>query len=166
MIDRVRLAFPIFLFSAAAAAVAGAQFSQTLISGHAVVIDGDTILIGGAHIRLYGVDAPESSQHCNDDQGRPYGCGLLATSALEEEIGGDAVVCIPRDTDRYGRTVAVCAARGRDLGNALVRRGYAIAYRRYSTMYVDAEIEARETKRGLWSGTFQEPEAWRREHQR
>ena len=33
-------------------------------SGHARVIDGDTIELGTARVRLFGVDAPESAQSC------------------------------------------------------------------------------------------------------
>jgi endonuclease YncB( thermonuclease family) len=32
------------------------------LSGQASIIDGDTLEIHGTHIRLWGIDAPESSQ--------------------------------------------------------------------------------------------------------
>ena len=35
-----------------------------VISGNAIVIDGDTIKIKGASIRLFGIDAPEKKQIC------------------------------------------------------------------------------------------------------
>ncbi len=34
------------------------------VSGPARVIDGDTIEVAGEHIRLHGIDAPESGQRC------------------------------------------------------------------------------------------------------
>ena len=35
------------------------------ITGHAKVIDGDTIIIKENKIRLYGIDAPENNQICS-----------------------------------------------------------------------------------------------------
>ena len=45
------------------------------IMGTASVIDGDTIDIHGARIRLDAIDAPESSQLCLNADGANYGCG-------------------------------------------------------------------------------------------
>lgn len=45
----------------------------------------------------------------------------------------------------------------------MVRQGHAIAYRRYAEDYVAAEGEAKAAKRGIWAGTFQDPQDWRRE---
>ena len=44
----------------------------------------------------------------------------------------------------------------------MVRNGWAIAYRRYSKDYIEEEQEARRDKLGIWQGTFQFPEEWRR----
>jgi hypothetical protein len=43
--------------------------------GRASVLDGDTIEIRGTRIRLFGIDAFESSQLCYEDQ-RPWRCWL------------------------------------------------------------------------------------------
>jgi hypothetical protein len=48
--------------------------------GQASVIDGDTLEIHGVRIRLWGVDAPESSQLCRDDDSKLYQCGSQADS--------------------------------------------------------------------------------------
>jgi endonuclease YncB( thermonuclease family) len=37
------------------------------LSGQASIIDGDTLEIHGTRIRLWGIDAPESSQLCQGD---------------------------------------------------------------------------------------------------
>jgi endonuclease YncB( thermonuclease family) len=44
-----------------------------------------------------------------------------------------------------------------------VRQGWAIAYTRYSNEYLAAQNEAEMAKRNIWSGTFMNPERWRRE---
>ena len=131
------------------------------INGPAKVIDGDTIVIHGAKIRLYGIDAPESAQVCQAN-GKSYRCGTSTTLALTRRIGGRSVSCEERDRDRYGRVVAVCHAGGEDLNGWLVSEGLAIAYRHYSTDYVGQEQVAREAARGLWRGEFVEPWQWRK----
>jgi len=77
------------------------------------------------------------------------------------------VACSARGRDRYGRTLAICSAGDiADLGEALVRDGYAVDYRRYTSDYLAAEDEARAARRGIWQGDFERPEDWRRRHPR
>jgi endonuclease YncB( thermonuclease family) len=134
--------------------------AQDIVTGRASVVDGDSLEIHGAPVRLHGVDAPESQQWCSRNS-IAYRCGQEAALLLAEKIGPHVVSCRRRDTDRYGRMVAVCTAGGEDLGGWMVSQGYAIAYRRYSREYVAAEEQAREAKRGLWAGEFQRPEDFR-----
>lgn len=135
------------------------------IAGPARVVDGDTLEVSGAHVRLEGIDAPERGQTCRrGPAGEGYRCGLAASAALARLIAGRPVRCGPTGTDRYGRTLAVCWAGQTDIGAALVRSGWALAYVRYSTRYVGEEAEARAAGRGMWGGTFQPPWDWRREH--
>jgi endonuclease YncB( thermonuclease family) len=46
----------------------------------------------------------------------------------------------------------------------MVRNGYAIAYRKYSKLYIPDENLAKDEKLGLWRGIFVEPEQWRRKN--
>jgi endonuclease YncB( thermonuclease family) len=130
------------------------------------VADGDTIELGGQRIRLQGIDAPELYQECRDASGRNWACGRRARSELRRLIGNDAVQCDRRTTDRFGRLVAVCRAGGRDLGEAMVRSGFALAYPDWASPYGAAQADARSRKAGLWAGTFEKPRAWRDEHPR
>src|SRR4029453_9677723 len=75
-------------------------------TGRASVIDGDTIEIHGQRIRLFGIDAPESRQTC-EANGQTYRCGQQAALSLADHVGQRTVACEERDTDRYGRIVAV-----------------------------------------------------------
>ena len=131
------------------------------VVGRASVTDGDTLEVAGTKIRLHGIDAPESSQLCQDAAGATVRCGQRAALALAERIGSAPVTCTPRDTDRYGRTVAVCTAGGTSLNAWLVREGHALAYRRYIRAYVPLEGAARRAKRGIWTGTFTDPARYR-----
>lgn len=153
--------FFIWTFSGSGGQFSTGEGSSPLIVGTALIVDGDTIRIGGTRIRLHGIDAPESEQTCRDGDGNEYRCGQRATSALSNKIGGKTVTCERKDTDRYGRIVAVCRAGGEDLNGWLVSEGHAVAYMRYSFSYVPEEIEARFAGRGIWAGTFTDPEDWR-----
>jgi hypothetical protein len=69
--------------------------------------------------------------------------GIIATGTLEMLVKGKTVVCQPKTTDRYGRTVAICRADDEDLGRTMVQLGMAWAFVRYSRDYVDVEAQAR-----------------------
>ena len=127
------------------------------------VIDADTLHVAGQKVRLQGIDAPESAQSCRGADGRSYLCGDQATRALRERIGGRAVTCTIEGRDRYNRALGNCSmADGTDLNGWLVRQGYALAYRRYSTRYVPQEDQARSARAGIWAGEFVPPWDWRR----
>lgn len=132
------------------------------ILGTASVIDGDTVDIHGRRIRLFGVDAPESRQTCVKSSGEAWRCGAAAANALADHIGRRPISCVQRDTDRYGRVVAVCSVGGEDLGAWLVRQGWAVAYRQYASDYIGDETAARTARRGIWSGQFDLPSDWRK----
>ena len=138
------------------------SISAETITGVASVTDGDTLEIRGKRIRLHGIDAPESSQHCVRPSVQEWRCGQLAALALSDRIGRRSVSCEERDIDRYGRTIAVCSQDGVDLNSWMVREGWAVAYRQYSQDYVREEAEARRAGRNIWSGSFVMPWDWRR----
>ena len=133
------------------------------VTGTASVTDGDTLVIHGERIRLYGIDAPESAQQCQDGEGKAWRCGQRAALALSDKIGRRPVTCEQRTTDLYDRPVSVCRAGGEDLNLWMVEQGWARAYRKYSSDYVGAEATARAARVGIWAGTFQDPWAYRKE---
>jgi endonuclease YncB( thermonuclease family) len=132
------------------------------ITGVASVIDGGTIEIHGTPIRLEGIDAPESGQQCEAD-GQNYPCGQRAAFALSDMLTQHTVTCQVLGHDRFSRTIGRCFAGSQDVQRALVRAGWAIAYRRYSKDYVADEEAAHAARVGIWAGTFIAPEKWRRE---
>lgn len=132
------------------------------VAGTASVVDADTLEIGGVRVRLTGVDAPESGQKCRDAGGRFVRCGTIAANALSAWLNRNPVSCEIEDKDRYGRLIGKCSVRGDDVQEWLVSHGHALAYRTYSTAYVEAELKARQAKAGVWSGEFIAPWDWRK----
>ena len=145
--------------------VISAHDATAEIVGTASVIDGDTIEVRGQRIRLFGIDAPESSQLCSVND-KTFRCGQQAALALADKIGERTVSCTEKDIDRYQRVVAVCYLGSEDLNGWLVEEGWAIAFRKYSLDYVSDENEARKAKRGIWRGDFETPWEWRATHPR
>lgn len=129
--------------------------------GRARVLDGDTIVLAGETVRLFGIDAPEHSQTCQDDTGAAWPCGRAATNRLRQIIGAQPVSCTPRDRDRFGRLVATCTAGGGDIAARMVEAGMAVAYRRYSRAYIPHETRAKAQGLGLHTGRYATPEAYR-----
>jgi endonuclease YncB( thermonuclease family) len=111
---------------------AGGTAWSDSFTGQASLIDGDTLEIHGTRIRLWGIDAPESSQLCRGDDSLPYRCGAKAANDLDAFIAGRPVSCLPISLDRYGRAVTTCAVGGADLGDWLVRNGLALDWPEYS----------------------------------
>jgi endonuclease YncB( thermonuclease family) len=132
------------------------------ISGIARVIDGDTIEINRKRIRLHGIDAPEQKQKCLDANKLEYACGEYATTFLRTKVQSARVSCNVNGVDRYKRLIAVCYIGSENINNWLVRRGWAIAYKRYSKDYVSTERKARIERNGVWKGAFVEPWKWRK----
>lgn len=120
------------------------------------VADGDTLTVAsrGRHrtvIRLYGIDAPEVRHR--ETPGQQF--GRDARQALKALTQGRVVTVAIVDVDTHGRSVGVVHEGGADINLAMVRGGWAWAYRRhlaapYASEYIGAEREAREARRGLW----------------
>lgn len=128
------------------------------LEGRAHVVDGDTIRLGEARIRLKGIDAPEMRQTCFRS-GRSYSCGETARRALIELVSGHPVRCRSVGRDRYQRVLARCTVNGADIGERMVEMGWAVSYGRD---YDREEGRARSRSEGLWAGEFERPQDWRR----
>ncbi len=122
------------------------------------VIDGDTIEVSTSHglfrsatrarIRLYGIDAPESTQKRGRDSAR----------YLESLIGSKKKVWLDtKSTDQYGRSVGLVYHRKRrpdqSCNYLMVLAGHARAYMatgQEKDLYRLAETEASRKRRGIW----------------
>ena len=137
---------------------------QSVPRGSYMAVDGDSLRRDAEDFRLHGIDAPELHQSCETAAGRPYPCGREARGALRSLVSGQNLDCRVLDIDRYDRSVVACQAGEQSLNAEMVRRGWAIAYRRHGRQYITEEGAARAARRGLWQGRFDNPEDWRARH--
>jgi endonuclease YncB( thermonuclease family) len=124
------------------------------------VVDGDTLALGKQRIRLNGIDAPETSQICQDNAGSDYRCGQVAAKALDDWLARSRPTrCVGVGLDQYDRVVADCfRADGLSVQKWLVRNGHALDWPRYSKgAYAADQAAAKAAQAGLWQGRFEAP---------
>ncbi|MFV9874985.1 MAG: thermonuclease family protein [Rickettsiales endosymbiont of Dermacentor nuttalli] len=132
---------------------------HSIISGYNIkVIDGDIIKVNDITIRLYGIDAPERNQLCyNKTTNEPYKCGLIAKNKLRKLIQGKKIYCHKKNLDKYNRTIAICYVNGIDIAQQLIRKGLALAYRKFSDLYIEDELYAQQNNSYIWNNEFIPP---------
>jgi endonuclease YncB( thermonuclease family) len=153
----------VLLLFCAVTAPAAASNAQTIV-GKARIVDGNAIEINRQQIRLFGISAPAPSQTCTA-KGVQWACGQNATFALSAIVERQWVHCRQKSSHGNGLVIAVCRLagdNGPDIGAAMVRQGWALAYPRQSSVYAVEENAARKAKSGLWVGEFVAPWEWRR----
>lgn len=120
------------------------------------VVDGDTIeLSNGKKVRYIGINTPETVNPNTDVQ-----CMGKEASAKNKELVLGKEVRLEKDvseTDRYGRLLRYVYVGDLFINDYLVRQGYAEASAyppdvKYQSQFNQAETEARDNNRGLWSG--------------
>ncbi len=147
LVKTARLWALVFLLLAAPAL--GAEFTGRVVA----IADGDTLTLLDSgktqhRIRIDGIDAPEKGQAFGQRSKQSLSDLAFSRNALAE--------C--HKVDRYRRAVCKVIVEGIDVGLEQIRRGMAWHYKRYQAeqsaedrrKYSDAEIAARQEKRGLW----------------
>ena len=118
--------------------------------------DGNTIKSGNTTVRLWGIDAPDSRQVCDDG----WAAGQEAAKTLRALIQGRRLECTERGKDRFGQTLALCKADGWDVGAAMVSAGMAWAARQ-NRDYIEQEKDAINARKGVHDHPCLLPWAWR-----
>lgn len=137
-----------------------AYFVTCSAQAHVRVVDGDSLFLGNKEVRLSGIDAPEYKQTCFDAKQKVYDCGKKATQALKKLVHDD-IKCTEVTKDKYKRYVSVCYSHGININKKMVEDGWAVAYKRYTNEYNQAEYLAKKEKKGIWQGRFIKPELYR-----
>ena len=123
------------------------------INGRAQVLSGNLILIGGKTVRLFGIQAPQLDQICRINEAKMR-CGVVAWAELIRIADGAYLSC-DVEKNKHKNTdvkVATCYVGEQDVGEALVRTGYAKALIAQSDRYKVDQEAAKQSARGLWAG--------------
>jgi endonuclease YncB( thermonuclease family) len=92
------------------------------LEGKAVLVDGDSIVIGHKQIRLWGIDAPEMDTRE----------GYLAKRYLRSVIEEKPVRCVEQGARVSSETMAKCYVGQVDIGEVMVLSGHARDWVQYS----------------------------------
>lgn len=126
-----------------------------LTTGSASVVNGTDLDIKSDRIRLWGVDSAERGTSCYRN-GRRWRPEQDAAAALRRCIGGKTVTCrvwrVEREWFRNIHVSECWTEDGLDVGDCMVRGGWAGDYTCYSAgYYQDLETEAKNKGIGIWS---------------
>ena len=134
------------------------------IFGHPHVVSGSILMLNGVRIKLFGIDAPDPTQTCENRHGNSYICGKAAIIWMRNWLNQKNVSCRIISRIENNRTTGICFSEdGKyDVAAAVVNAGWAVAYTEHTQLYVEYERQAAEARRGLWHGRFYKPWDWRR----
>ena len=155
---RVALVVVFVVLAVVGGGLAGGRLGQPG-NGHVdAVLDGDTIVVDGTHVRVIGIDTPEIAHE------KPAACfAAAAADFVRRALLGQRVRITtgPESHDKYGRTLASVTAltgplAGTDLAATLADRGFArqLAIPPNDGNAADIERRVRAARRarlGLWS---------------
>ena len=133
--------------------------------------DGDTCRVSIAdntmwvNVRLFGIDAPETSKKRFRKEGQPM--GEASKDFLNSLVKDKSVTLVQADLDPYNRPVVEIFVGEESANLKMIEAGMAEVYRG-KTKRIDkqkfekAELKAQELKVGIWSQkTYQSPAAFR-----
>ncbi len=151
MVVRIFLILFVLVFSVFSS---GNTYSQEEVSGRATIISGDTISIKNMDdgkqfiFRLWGIDAPELEQPCEEKNGQSVDCGVLARNAVRTIVRKNELVCVDFEKDLEGKLTGLCYMGDQILNGAMD--------------FLDVEKKARLKDRGVWKYKFMAPWKWRK----
>lgn len=133
------------------------------MQGHPQVVSASILVLDGVRIKLFGIDAPDPTQTCENKYGNSYHCGKEAIIWMRDRLNKRNVSCRILSRVENNRTTGICFLRrgNIDLAEAVVSAGWAVAYTEHTQHYVTYERQAAQARRGLWSGRFYRPWDWR-----
>lgn len=114
-----------------------------------VAQDAGTLLAGDKKIHLDGLNPLALDARCGAN-GKAWPCGRAARAALRRFIRGRAVVCSHTAEREKGEVVAHCTVAGTDIGDWLVRYGWATPAADAAEKFSEALELARNEMRGQW----------------
>jgi endonuclease YncB( thermonuclease family) len=145
--------------------VLAAGAARADMQGSPEAVDGDTLRFDGRIVHLYGIDAPEMAQICQNKRGRDFECGVNARRTLNLLIENTTISCREKYRDNHGDVVAVCKQGRMDIAEQLILQGWALSDPQTGADYRHAERAAQGMRDGLWRLKFDPPWEWRSANQ-
>ncbi len=157
------------------------QDNDLLGPTYANAIDGETLFMSGLEVSLFGIDAVERDQICQNGNGKNYSCGQIATQALQTLVQDTKVICFPIVNVNERRLLALCELAAADkalpnsptefiegyrpdnLSRLMIVNGHAISIGLGVDVFKDEQDQAQRLREGIWQGSFLPPRLWRSE---
>ena len=76
--------------------------------------------------RLSGAEPVANSKICVDEEGRRWGCGIIARNSFEKLLKSTDVYCVPTEESEDWIYVT-CGKEGLDVATDMIERGFAVA---------------------------------------
>lgn len=154
------------LFALILGSEASAQATTIPFSSDVTFETGDTWRHEGRKYRLFGVQSCIRGTAYRAPDGQEDDCGLRSLASLAALFSTGTVGCQPIGAAKDGGTFVVCASKiddaTVDVGTALISAGAAFTATLpsgapVSAPYAVAELAAKDSRRGLWEGSFEHP---------
>jgi len=142
----------------------GSSGAPLVITGRAIALTGDTLRLNDISLRLQGIRSPADEDQCRNAGGVAYDCAAWAKDSLSAALGPREVSCKIEGSPSAAYAVpAACHLhiQGRpamDLAGWMVSSGAALVTDAGGELYGDLQSEARDNRRGLWSGSLGQPD--------
>ena len=119
-------------------------------SGRAHVIDAATLVVGSKKLHLAGVELPEEGRECKLLNGIKGDCRKAAVEQLDFFLRWRTVSCDVGELGGDGIPSATCRVGMSDIGEWLVRRGWAVPQGNATQPYHAALLFAQSYRLGQW----------------
>lgn len=120
------------------------------VSGRADVVDALTLVVGSRKLRLEGLELPEDGRSCTLLNGDKVDCRKAAADQLGFFLHWRAVACAVENENTADVPQAQCRVGMSDIGEWLVRRGWAVPAAGTMQQYRSALLFAQSYKLGQW----------------
>ena len=158
------------------------QANDLLGPAFANAVDGETLFMRGVEVKLFGIDAVERDQQCQDAMGLDYPCGRRATQALQRHVQNHDVVCWRAYAISSLKVLGICALqqpgvttpetlngfmklyRSETLSRLQVEQGHALSVGVGEERFGAEQDQAQTLRLGIWQGSFEPPANWRARH--
>ncbi len=121
----------VFLCIFVSAGVSRPVNSAEILEGRTTVVDGDSLIVDGKNVRIWGIDAPEMGTR-SGDRAKKYLRALLSDNSARCEDEGKRV---------SGQIMAKCFIGSVDIGRVMVLSGNARDWRRHSGGLYKRELQ-------------------------